>query len=133
MSGERDLARLLAALRVSARDGEFVFVGSATGDAALAAIAKQHPRGRGLSRTCCREAQADAAHLVTTSLRLADAGRALGAGRGRIDRRRVGRGWPIAEFPATCWPACIMIICWSRPTAASTPWRHWNAGGCIPT
>ena len=40
MNGERDLARLLAALRVSARDGEFVFVGTATGDAALAAIAE---------------------------------------------------------------------------------------------
>lgn len=40
MSGERDLARLLAALRVSARDGEFVFVGTVTGDAALAAIAQ---------------------------------------------------------------------------------------------
>lgn len=40
MNGERDLARLLAALRVSARDGEFVFVGTAKGDAALAAIAE---------------------------------------------------------------------------------------------
>ena len=39
MNGERDLARLLAALRVSARDGEFVFVSARPDDAALAAVA----------------------------------------------------------------------------------------------
>ena len=63
MSGERDLARLLAALRVSARDGEFVFVGSATGDAALAAIAEASIRETEGVTYVLPRAQADARAL----------------------------------------------------------------------
>lgn len=63
MSGERDLARLLAALRVSVRDGEFVFVGSATGDAALAAIAEASIRETEGVTYVLPRAQADARAL----------------------------------------------------------------------
>ena len=63
MNGERDLARLLAALRVSVRDGEFVFVGTATSDAALAAVAEASIReDEGVTYVLPR-AQADALAL----------------------------------------------------------------------
>lgn len=63
MSGEGDLARLLAALRVSVRDGEFVFLGSATGDAALAAIAEASIRETEGVTYVLPRAQADARAL----------------------------------------------------------------------
>jgi hypothetical protein len=60
MSGERDLARLLAALRVSVRDGEFVFVSAPAGEAAWAAVAEASIReDEGISYVLPR-ARADA-------------------------------------------------------------------------
>lgn len=44
MSGERDLARLLAALSVSTRDGEYAFVTRATADPGLAVTASASVR-----------------------------------------------------------------------------------------
>ncbi|HEY5805509.1 MAG TPA: ACT domain-containing protein [Lysobacter sp.] len=44
MSGERDLARLLASLQVTAREGEFVFVSQPRPDPGLAAIAEASVR-----------------------------------------------------------------------------------------
>ncbi|MGO4221450.1 ACT domain-containing protein [Lysobacter sp. TAF61] len=44
MSGERDLARLLASLQVTARDGEFVFVSRPVADPGLAALSEASVR-----------------------------------------------------------------------------------------
>ncbi len=63
MSAEHDLARLLAALRVSAREGEFVFVSVPHGDTALAGAAEASLREEEGVTYVLPRAQADARGL----------------------------------------------------------------------
>lgn len=64
MSGERDLARLLASLQVTARHGEFVFVSRPAPDPGLAAIAEASVReDEGVTYVLPR-ARADALRLA---------------------------------------------------------------------